>query len=288
MNELLENAAGRASRYLATSRSARSRRLPRRSRGSTVLREPLPAGPSEAADVLALLDEIGSPATMAIAGPRFFGFVIGGVAARRPGRQLAGDGLGSERRLRLGRRRPPSLLEAVALELDARPLRPARGLRGRVRHRRDDGQLQRARRGPARGARGPGLGRRGRRAVRRAADHGRDRRGGAPDADQGARPRRASGATGSCACPSTARAACAPTRCRRSRRATIVCAQAGNVNTGAFDPLAEIAAAHARGRGVAARRRRVRPVGRGRARVGRTCVEGSASPTRGRRTRTSG
>ena len=30
------------------------------------------------AEVLALLDEIGSPATMAMAGPRFFGFVIGG------------------------------------------------------------------------------------------------------------------------------------------------------------------------------------------------------------------
>ena len=29
-------------------------------------------------EVLALLDEIGSPATMAMAGPRFFGFVIGG------------------------------------------------------------------------------------------------------------------------------------------------------------------------------------------------------------------
>ena len=29
-------------------------------------------------EVLALLDDIGSPATMAMAGPRFFGFVIGG------------------------------------------------------------------------------------------------------------------------------------------------------------------------------------------------------------------
>ena len=28
--------------------------------------------------MLALLDEVGSPATMGIAGPRFFGFVIGG------------------------------------------------------------------------------------------------------------------------------------------------------------------------------------------------------------------
>jgi len=42
------------------------------------LDEPLPAGPSAAEDTLALLDEIVSPATMAMAGPRFFGFVIGG------------------------------------------------------------------------------------------------------------------------------------------------------------------------------------------------------------------
>ena len=47
-------------------------------RGLPTLREPLPAGPSDPADVLALLDDVGSPATMAMAGPRFFGFVIGG------------------------------------------------------------------------------------------------------------------------------------------------------------------------------------------------------------------
>ena len=51
--------------------------------------------------MLALLDEVGSPATMGIAGPRFFGFVIGGVAARRAGRELARVGLGSERGLPL-------------------------------------------------------------------------------------------------------------------------------------------------------------------------------------------
>src|SRR5216683_2579128 len=42
------------------------------------LDEPLPDGPSDPAAVLALLDEIGSPATLATAGRRFFGFVIGG------------------------------------------------------------------------------------------------------------------------------------------------------------------------------------------------------------------
>jgi glutamate/tyrosine decarboxylase-like PLP-dependent enzyme len=40
--------------------------------------EPLPEKGRPDEEVLALLDEIGSPATMAMAGPRFFGFVIGG------------------------------------------------------------------------------------------------------------------------------------------------------------------------------------------------------------------
>jgi glutamate/tyrosine decarboxylase-like PLP-dependent enzyme len=76
--ELLESAAARAERYLdeiqrravAPSREAVAR--------LETLHEPFPAGPSEPGDVLALLDEIGSPATMGIAGPRFFGMVIGG------------------------------------------------------------------------------------------------------------------------------------------------------------------------------------------------------------------
>jgi len=42
------------------------------------LLEPLGEEGLPDAEVLALLDEIGSPATMAMAGPRFFGFVIGG------------------------------------------------------------------------------------------------------------------------------------------------------------------------------------------------------------------
>src|SRR5512139_38732 len=42
------------------------------------LDEPLPDRPSDPRDVLRMLNEFGSPATMAMAGPRFFGFVIGG------------------------------------------------------------------------------------------------------------------------------------------------------------------------------------------------------------------
>ncbi|MGE5223072.1 MAG: pyridoxal phosphate-dependent decarboxylase family protein [Omnitrophica WOR_2 bacterium] len=41
--------------------------------------EPLPEGPVDPSEVLALMDEFGSPATMATAGSRFFGFVIGGA-----------------------------------------------------------------------------------------------------------------------------------------------------------------------------------------------------------------
>jgi glutamate/tyrosine decarboxylase-like PLP-dependent enzyme len=41
--------------------------------------EPLPERETDPAETLRLLDEIGSPGTMAMAGPRFFGFVIGGA-----------------------------------------------------------------------------------------------------------------------------------------------------------------------------------------------------------------
>ena len=40
---------------------------------------PLPEHPTSADEVVALLDEVGSPGTVASAGPRYFGFVTGGV-----------------------------------------------------------------------------------------------------------------------------------------------------------------------------------------------------------------
>jgi len=78
MDDLLNDAAARAIRYL--------RGLPERSvapepQAIAALErfdEPLPDHPDDAERVIALLDEAGSPATMASAGPRFFGFVIGG------------------------------------------------------------------------------------------------------------------------------------------------------------------------------------------------------------------
>jgi glutamate/tyrosine decarboxylase-like PLP-dependent enzyme len=78
-SELLEVASDRAIRYLNEigNRSvAPSTVALKRLSG---LGGPVPENPSDPAEVIRGLDEIGSPATMATAGPRFFGFVVGGA-----------------------------------------------------------------------------------------------------------------------------------------------------------------------------------------------------------------
>ena len=74
---------------------------------------------------------------------------------------------------------------------------------------------------------------------------------------------------------------------RASTGPTIVCAQAGEVNTGAFDPFDEIVAIVPGRRRVAARRRRVRAVGAASPELA-TSSPVSKARTRGRPTRTSG
>ena len=78
MRRLLENSAQRAISYLEGLDSRGVAPSPEAVAKLAVLDQPLPEAPSEPEKALALLDEIGSPATMAMAGPRFFGFVIGG------------------------------------------------------------------------------------------------------------------------------------------------------------------------------------------------------------------
>ena len=78
MTDLLENAADRAIAYLATIGDRRVAPDPDAVRRLSELDEPLPDTVTDAAETVRILDELGSPASMAMAGPRFFGFVIGG------------------------------------------------------------------------------------------------------------------------------------------------------------------------------------------------------------------
>jgi glutamate/tyrosine decarboxylase-like PLP-dependent enzyme len=78
MHELLTATAGRAIHYLET--IGERNVAPKADALAALARldEPLPQGSGDPAEVLALLDEIGSPASTATAGPRYFGFVTGG------------------------------------------------------------------------------------------------------------------------------------------------------------------------------------------------------------------
>ncbi len=78
MHELLNDAAARAIRYLDGLDARRVVPTPEALAGLVALESPLPEEPTDPATVLALLDDLGSPATVATAGPRYFGFVIGG------------------------------------------------------------------------------------------------------------------------------------------------------------------------------------------------------------------
>jgi glutamate/tyrosine decarboxylase-like PLP-dependent enzyme len=78
VDELMQDAARRARRYLAQLGERPVRPDPRATAELARLEFPLPEAGRAPADVLALLDAAVSPATMASAGPRFFGFVIGG------------------------------------------------------------------------------------------------------------------------------------------------------------------------------------------------------------------
>ncbi|HEX5643511.1 MAG TPA: aminotransferase class V-fold PLP-dependent enzyme [Thermoleophilia bacterium] len=78
MEDLLHHTAARAIRYLRDLPERRVAPSPDAITGLERFDEPLPEHPDDAERVIALLDEAGSPATMASAGPRFFGFVIGG------------------------------------------------------------------------------------------------------------------------------------------------------------------------------------------------------------------
>lgn len=78
MKELLNDATERAGRYLETLAERRVTPSPEAVEELGRLGGPLPEEPLAPEAVLALLDEAGSPATVASAGGRYFGFVTGG------------------------------------------------------------------------------------------------------------------------------------------------------------------------------------------------------------------
>ena len=78
MEQLIHEAARRASRYLEGLNHRSVAPPPEAVERHTGFDAPLQPGPVAPETVLSELDELGSPATVASAGPRYFGFVIGG------------------------------------------------------------------------------------------------------------------------------------------------------------------------------------------------------------------
>ena len=79
MSELLNDAARRGSAYLDAIETRSVAPSPDAVARLAEMGGALPEAPSDPSEVLALLDDVGSPATLGVAGPRFFGWVIGGT-----------------------------------------------------------------------------------------------------------------------------------------------------------------------------------------------------------------
>ncbi len=78
MKELLKVTTERALRYLDDLKNRNVAPKPEAIANLRKFDEPLPETPTDPEQVIKMLDEIGSPATVATAGSRYFGFVVGG------------------------------------------------------------------------------------------------------------------------------------------------------------------------------------------------------------------
>src|SRR2546426_6745861 len=87
MEDLLRTTAERAARYLIDLKDRGVAPTPAAIANLGRLDEAFPERPTDPSAVVALLDEIGSPATLGSAGGRFFGFFVGGARPRAVGRR---------------------------------------------------------------------------------------------------------------------------------------------------------------------------------------------------------
>ncbi|HYL63895.1 MAG TPA: aminotransferase class V-fold PLP-dependent enzyme [Candidatus Methylomirabilis sp.] len=78
-DRLLQQASDRARKYVAGADERRAFPTEEALSNLSKFHEPLPDGPTDPAEVLRVLDEIGSPATAVSTGGRYFGFVQGGT-----------------------------------------------------------------------------------------------------------------------------------------------------------------------------------------------------------------
>src|SRR5215469_7232437 len=79
MNPLLQEAARRAQLYVSNVNQRRVSPAPEEVARLEHLAQPLSDGATDPIEVLKLLDDYGSPATVASTGGRYFGFVTGGT-----------------------------------------------------------------------------------------------------------------------------------------------------------------------------------------------------------------
>jgi glutamate/tyrosine decarboxylase-like PLP-dependent enzyme len=78
VEEVLRFSAERAARYVQNISERRVAPAEQDLAALSRFHEPFPESPTDPSEVVTLLDEMGSPATVATTGPRYFGFVVGG------------------------------------------------------------------------------------------------------------------------------------------------------------------------------------------------------------------